>query len=68
MVGERMVNNSLDMLSCILNANNKGLAIGNLTSQCFANFYMYFFDDFMSTMFKFYGRYVDDYFVIAETK
>ena len=29
---------------------------------------MYFFDDFMSTMFKFYGRYVDDYFVIAETK
>lgn len=47
---------------------NKGLAIGNLTSQCFANFYMHFFDDFMSTMFKFYGRYVDDYFVIAETK
>ena len=47
---------------------NRGLAIGNLTSQCFANFYMHFFDDFMTGLFKYYGRYVDDYFVIAETK
>lgn len=47
---------------------NKGLAIGNLTSQCFANFYMHVFDDFMLSLFKYYGRYVDDYFVIAETK
>lgn len=47
---------------------DRGLAIGNLTSQCFANFYMHFFDDFMASQFKYYGRYVDDFFVIADTK
>lgn len=48
--------------------NDRGLAIGNLTSQCFANFYMHFFDDFMSSHFKYYGRYVDDFYVITDTK
>lgn len=48
--------------------SDRGLAIGNLTSQCFANFYMHFFDDFMSSMFKFYGRYVDDFYVISPDK
>lgn len=47
---------------------DRGLAIGNLTSQCFANFYMHFFDDYMIRKFKYYGRYVDDFFVIADTK
>lgn len=47
---------------------DRGLAIGNLTSQCFANFYMHFFDDFMHSMFKYYGRYVDDFYVISTDK
>ena len=46
-----------------------GLPIGNLTSQCFANFYLNNFDHMMYKLFKgFYGRYVDDFFVIAKTK
>lgn len=48
--------------------NDRGLAIGNLTSQCFGNFYMHFFDDFMKSHFKYYGRYVDDFYVIADTR
>lgn len=47
---------------------DRGLAIGNLTSQCFANFYMHFFDDFMKSKFKYYGRYVDDFFIISDDK
>ena len=45
-----------------------GLPIGNLTSQCFANFYMHYFDLYMKQYFPFYGRYVDDYYVLASTK
>lgn len=46
-----------------------GLPIGNLTSQCFANFYMDDFDHWMSNMFGgYYGRYVDDFYVLAESK
>jgi RNA-directed DNA polymerase len=48
---------------------NCGLPIGNLTSQCFANFYLSDFDDLMSSMFQGnYGRYVDDFFVLGRTK
>ena len=40
---------------------NKGLAIGNLTSQIYANFYMADFDKFMmSKLGSGYQRYVDD--------
>ena len=46
-----------------------GLPIGNLTSQCFANFFLNDFDHWMSNMFNgYYGRYVDDFYVIARTK
>jgi hypothetical protein len=40
----------------------KGLPIGNLTSQLFANFYLDDFDHFMKEKLKlhYYGRYVDD--------
>ena len=48
---------------------NCGLPIGNLTSQCFANFYLNDFDHWMSEMFNgYYGRYVDDFYVLAKTK
>lgn len=47
-----------------------GLPIGNLTSQVFANFYMSFLDHYIKhdLGFKYYGRYVDDFFVINHDK
>ncbi|MBR1921566.1 MAG: RNA-directed DNA polymerase [Kiritimatiellae bacterium] len=47
-----------------------GLPIGNLSSQLFSNIYLGAFDDFMKRelMCRHYGRYVDDAFVVAETK
>lgn len=38
-----------------------GLAIGNITSQMFANFYMTQFDKLMISKYPYYGRYVDDF-------
>jgi len=47
-------------------AKNKGLPIGNLTSQLFANIYLDGFDHFMKQHLnlKYYGRYVDDIVVV----
>lgn len=45
-----------------------GLPIGNLTSQMFANFYMNTFDKIMVEKFQYYGRYVDDFFVVGKDK
>lgn len=45
----------------------KGLPIGNLTSQIFANYYMSEFDEKMTEKFGYYGRYVDDFYVIVNT-
>lgn len=45
-----------------------GLPIGNLSSQMFANFYLSPFDHMMSKKFKYYGRYVDDFYIIDEDK
>lgn len=50
--------------------DGKGLAIGNLTSQMFANFYMteldYYIKDILG--FKYYGRYVDDFMLYDNSK
>lgn len=48
----------------------KGLPIGNLTSQFFANVYLNRFDHFMKeTLFcRYYVRYVDDFLVLANDK
>lgn len=45
----------------------KGLAIGNLTSQIFANYYMNLLDHYIKDElgFKYYGRYVDDLCIIS---
>ncbi|MDD3262529.1 MAG: RNA-directed DNA polymerase [Candidatus Absconditabacteria bacterium] len=45
---------------------NKGIPIGNLTSQLFANIYLDDFDKFMKYELgiKYYGRYVDDFVII----
>jgi len=48
----------------------KGLPIGNLTSQIFANFYLNSLDKYITETlgFKYYGRYVDDFVIICEDK
>ena len=49
---------------------NKGLPIGNLTSQLFGNIYLNDFDHFMKYKLgcKYYGRYVDDIIIIHKDK
>ena len=49
---------------------DKGLPIGNLTSQIFANFYLNFFDKFVTEIckVKYYGRYVDDFVIVHQDK
>lgn len=44
--------------------SNKGLPIGNLTSQIFANFLLIDFDLWCECISKYYGRYVDDFYLI----
>lgn len=48
----------------------KGLAIGNLTSQMFANFFMTLLDYYIKYAlgFKYYGRYVDDFLLYHNDK
>jgi len=50
--------------------SGSGLPIGNLTSQIFANFYMDKFDHYIKhdLGIKFYGRYVDDFVIVHESK
>ena len=57
-----------DDKSLFKNGDDYGLAIGNLTSQLFANFYLHRFDRIMRHMFEGYGRYVDDFYVISRGK
>lgn len=53
-------------LFCV--GDNFGLPIGNLTSQIFANFYLNSFDHFVVSNFQYYGRYVDDFYIITKHK
>lgn len=61
----KMLDSGKSMFTC---GDDFGLPIGNLTSQCFANFYLHEFDMIMVSKFGFYGRYVDDYYIIAKEK
>ncbi len=49
---------------------NKGLPIGNLTSQLFANIYLDGLDQFIKRQlqFRYYGRYVDDMVIVHGDK
>ena len=51
-------------------SSDKGLPIGNLTSQLFANIYLNPLDHFIKRFLKirYYGRYVDDMILIHELK
>ena len=48
----------------------KGVPIGNLTSQIFANVYMNVFDQFVKhdLKVKYYARYTDDFAIISDNK
>lgn len=50
--------------------NKKGMPIGNLTSQMFANVYLNELDQFMKREMKvkYYVRYMDDFFILHEDK
>lgn len=50
--------------------SERGLAIGNLTSQIFANLYLNGMDHYIQDElgFKYYGRYVDDFIIISDDK
>jgi RNA-directed DNA polymerase len=56
--------------SLFFSQKDKGLSIGNLTSQLFANIYLNKFDHFIKRDLgiKYYGRYVDDFFLIHQDK
>lgn len=47
-----------------------GLPIGNLISQLLANFYLNDFDHYVTETlrFKYYGRYVDDFYIVSTEK
>lgn len=48
----------------------RGLPIGNLTSQLFANIYLNEFDQFVKNelRIKYYARYTDDFVIVGDTK
>lgn len=50
--------------------DNKGLPLGNVTSQLFGNIYMHVFDHFVKhdLKVKYYIRYCDDFVVVHEDK
>ena len=56
--------------SLFYSGENKGLPIGNLTSQLFANVYLNDFDHFVKYKLgcKYYGRYVDDIVIVHNDK
>ncbi|MFI3241521.1 MAG: RNA-directed DNA polymerase [Alphaproteobacteria bacterium] len=56
--------------SMFFSKKNKGLAIGNLTSQILANIYLTQLDYFIKhkLKIKYYGRYVDDFVLIDKDK
>lgn len=56
--------------SLFFSEKDRGLPIGNLTSQLFANIYLNDFDHFIKNILgcKYYGRYVDDLLFVHEDK
>lgn len=62
----RLLPENKSLFTC---GDDYGLPIGNLSSQVLANFYLSWFDKWMNERFNgFYGRYVDDFYVIARDK
>ena len=62
--------NILAIILIILNSYEKGLPIGNLTSQLFANIYLDNLDKFIKHQLraKYYLRYMDDFLILGHDK
>jgi retron-type reverse transcriptase len=64
--------NVLWLIKKILNSTNgpKGIPIGNLTSQLFANIYLNELDQFIKhhLRVKYYIRYMDDFVIVSDDK
>jgi len=60
----------LYLIKIILNSYEKGLPIGNLTSQLFANIYLNEFDFYVKNVLKckYYIRYMDDFILLDVDK
>jgi len=75
-LGIQPKNTQLDFLKEVVKeepvsvVNRRGLPIGNLTSQLFANVYLNELDQFVKHQLKekWYGRYMDDFFIISADK
>lgn len=65
---------TLNLLAEIINSFSatpgKGIPLGNLTSQLFANVYMHEFDFFMKHHLreKYYARYCDDFVIVSDSR
>lgn len=59
-----------DQRSLFCESQTKGLPIGNLSSQFFANVYLHQLDHFVTEKLKMpgYGRYVDDFVILSNDK
>lgn len=60
----------LRLINHIIDSSNKGIPIGNLTSQLFANIYLNSLDEYIKyeLKIKFYIRYMDDFLIIKDSK
>lgn len=54
--------------SLFTNGEGLGVAIGNLFAQHFANFLLDILDWFLLTLFRYVGRYVDDFYIVDADK
>lgn len=63
-------NNTLWLIDTIIDSHNKGLPIGNYTSQWFANFYLLDVDNYIKEQLKikYYCRYADDLVLFSSNK
>jgi RNA-directed DNA polymerase len=61
---------TLNILNDIVDSHDKGLPIGNYTSQWFANFYLQGIDHFIKEVLKvkYYARYMDDLVLLHPNK
>jgi len=60
----------LQLLDNIIDSAEKGIPIGNLTSQLFANIYLNKLDEYIKyeLRIKYYIRYMDDFIILHESK
>ena len=66
--GDKKLFNKLPNSKTLFKSNGKGLPLGNLTSQIFANVYLTIFDKWIVNQVEGYGRYVDDFILIDRDK